>query len=115
MDPFLRQFLERRRRSSFTCGVDDEHRNTFCCSRCLDLLGVTIEVRISRIHQHGEYTSAWQNLAHNFQPLRSQFIGEKVTPVTLAPEPLILRTKPPSTGSLPVTNTIGIVEVASRA
>jgi len=35
--------------------------------------------------------------------------------VTLAPEPLNLGTKPLSTGSLPVANTIGIVEVASRA
>src|SRR5262245_41343957 len=53
--------------------------------------------------------------ARSSKRLATSLLERKVTPVTLAPGLLKLATKPTSTGSTPVMNTMGIVVVAALA
>ena len=73
-----------------------------CCCRSL---------RRPWIYEHANHFGFRHQLAQHLQPFRPEFNENRVTPVTLPPGRLRLATRPALTGSSPVVNTIGIVEL----
>ncbi len=78
-------------------------------------LATSVRLRELRVHQHPDYRCGRNQVAQQPQSLARQIARRENNAGDIALRPVELVTKPALTGSAPVTNTMGNVEVAVLA
>src|SRR5262245_6348179 len=83
--------------------------------RCLRLRAVGYGIGIARIDQNTDHAGGGNKPCSNCNCFATNVLARKLTPVTLPPGLFMLTTRPNFTGSAPIANTMGMLEVAALA